>query len=73
MAQRLSQVGTELGAPSADCFVTDVDAPLEQEFLYVAVREQEAVVEIYRVGDDGLREAVAFGPFTRLVHRASLP
>ena len=53
--------------------MTDVGVVLKQQLLHVAVGKQKAVVEVYRVGDDGLREAVAFGPFTRLGHRASLP
>ncbi len=73
VAQRFSQVGAELGAPYPDRFMADVDAPLEHQLLHVAVREQEAVVEVHRVGNDGLRKAVTFGPFSRLGHRASLP
>ena len=71
--QCLSQVWAERGTPDPDRLVTDVDTTLKKQFLHIAVREQKTVVKVNRVANDGLGEAVLFGPFARLEHRASLP
>jgi RNA binding exosome subunit len=72
VAQRFGQVGTELGTPDPDRLMTDLDTSLEQQLLHIPVQKQKAVIEIDRVGDDGLGKAVTLGPFMRLEHRASL-
>ena len=50
-----------------------IDATLEQQRLCIAIEKQETVVEVDRLRDDHLQEAVAPGRFTRLVYRAGLP
>ena len=72
-AQRFGQVRAKLGAPDPDRFVADVDASLEQQLLHVPIREQEAVVGVHGLGTDQLRKALTLRPFTRFVHRVSLP
>ena len=48
----LSQVGAELGAPDPNRLIADVNAPFEQQFLHVAVRQQKAMVKVHRIRND---------------------
>jgi hypothetical protein len=57
VAQVFSEEGAELDAPFAQGFVTDLNAALVQQFLYVAASQEKAVVEPDCVLDDGRGEA----------------
>src|SRR5262245_9581575 len=62
---------SEFQHPTPDGFVRDVEAPLGEEFLDVAIAQREAQVDPDRMLDDRWRKAVAaVGDFS---HRASLP
>src|SRR6266498_5669488 len=56
--QLVNEGGSELSAPAADGFITDLDAALGQEILDVTQAEVETVVEPDGVGDDFSWEAV---------------
>jgi hypothetical protein len=56
--QPLGVILPKLEAPLTDGFVGNVDATLEQEFLYVAVAQGEAIVEPDAMADDLARKAV---------------
>ena len=60
-----------MALPCAHRFVTDVDAPLEQQLLHVLVGKQEAVVKVDRIRDDTLRKAVSLEAFSTLSHSSS--
>ena len=61
---------SEFQHPAPDGFIGDVEAPLGEEFLDVAIAQREAQVESDRVLDDHWRKAVAaVGDFS---HRPSL-
>ena len=68
LPQRLGQVGSELQAPRSHRLVTDIDAPLEEQFLHVPVRDGQAVVEINGVTDDQLGITVALRTLGRVIH-----
>jgi hypothetical protein len=53
------QQRAELAAPQPDGLLADLDAPFGEQFLDIAVAEQEAVVQPDRVSDDLGRETVA--------------
>lgn len=59
--QFLGDGGAELIAPVTNCFVTDLDSALEQQFFNISVAEREAVIQPNGVLDDALGETVAIG------------
>ena len=62
---------SEFQHPTPDGFVRDVEPPLGEEFLDVAIAQGEAQIEPDRMLDDRRRKAVA--AIGDLDHRASLP
>ena len=59
MTQASCEERAELDGPFAECFVTDHDAALVQQFLNVSVTQGKAVVQPNGVLDDGHGETVA--------------
>ena len=59
--QFLGDGGAELIAPVTNCFVTDLNSALEQQFFNISVAEREAVIQPNGVLDDALGETVAIG------------
>lgn len=72
MPERFGDVGSKTMAPSTDRFVTDIYTPLKKQLLHVSVRQQKAVVEVDRVGDDQLRKTITLRTFGRVEHQSSL-
>src|SRR5271169_4266355 len=62
---------SEFQHPTPDRFIGDVEPPLGEEFLDVAIAQREAQIEPDRMlGDRGGKAMAAIGDFG---HRASLP
>ena len=53
--------------------MTNIDAPLEQEFLHIPVGKQEKMVKVGRIGNNALQEALLLSAFGALSYTASLP